>query len=88
MTRLAEVCLSPEDLSRTLSFMHDRDFLSIKEIVSSAFIKYKRKGKDDKSIVESEEFCAFTELLSVLTEYMQLNAYEEEELATTLGEEY
>lgn len=64
--------------------------MSIKEIVTSEFIKFKSKkpeSLEDKPMYD-EMFAIFAELESTIVEYLRLNDYEEDELNIPYDEEY
>ena len=90
ITELSKQCLKDSDAIRVKSWLEHRNLMSIKEIVTSEFIKFKSKkpgSLEDKPMYD-EMFAIFAELESTIVEYLRLNAYEEDELNIPYDEEY
>lgn len=90
ITELSKQCLKDSDAIRVKSWLEHRDLMSIKEIVTSEFIKFKSKkpvSLEDKPMYD-EMFAIFAELESTIVEYLRLNNYEEDELNIPYDEEY
>ena len=90
ITELSKQCLKDSDAIRVKSWLEHRDLMSIKEIVTSEFIKFKSKkprSLEDKPMYD-EMFAIFAELESTIVEYLRLNDYEEDELNIPYDEEY
>lgn len=84
---LSRICLTDSDSKRVLSWLEKRDLLSIKEIITSEFIKFKRsKNANTTELVYDELYANFAELESTIKEYLRLNNYMEDELS--YDEEY
>ena len=90
ITELSKQCLKDSDAIRVKSWLERRNLMSIKEIVTSEFIKFKSKkpgSLKDKPMYD-EMFAIFAELESTIVEYLRLNDYEEDELNIPYDEEY
>lgn len=90
ITELSKQCLKDSDAIRVKSWLERRNLMSIKEIVTSEFIKFKSKkpeSLEDKPMYD-EMFAIFAELESTIVEYLRLNDYEEDELNIPYDEEY
>ena len=90
ITELSKQCLCESDVKRVDYWLSIRDLMSIKEIVTSEFIKFKSKkpgSLEDKPLYD-EKFAIFADLESTIVEYLRLNDYEEDELNIPYDEEY
>lgn len=90
ITELSKQCLKESDVNRVKYWLDSRDLISIKEIVTSEFIKFKSKkpvSLEDKPLYD-EMFAIFADLESTIVEYLRLNDYEEDELNIPYDEEY
>lgn len=90
ITELSKQCLKESDVNRVKYWLDSRNLISIKEIVTSEFIKFKSKkpvSLEDKLLYD-EMFAIFADLESTIVEYLRLNDYEEDELNIPYDEEY
>nr|DAH01476.1 MAG TPA: hypothetical protein [Crassvirales sp.] len=90
ITELSKQCLKESDVNRVKYWLDSRNLISIKEIVTSEFIKFKSKkpvSLEDKPLYD-EMFAIFADLESTIVEYLRLNDYEEDELNIPYDEEY
>lgn len=90
ITELSKQCLKESDANRVKYWLDSRNLISIKEIVTSEFIKFKSKkpvSLEDKPLYD-EMFAIFADLESTIVEYLRLNDYEEDELNIPYDEEY
>lgn len=90
ITELSKQCLKESDVNRVKYWLDSRNLISIKEIVTSEFIKFKSKKSvslEDKPLYD-EMFAIFADLESTIVEYLRLNDYEEDELNIPYDEEY
>ena len=87
---LADQCLDVNDVKRIEFWLTFRDLLSVKEVVTSEFIKFKKHKPEhlNDKINYDEKYAIFAELESTVNEYLRLNNYSEEELDNTIDEEY
>lgn len=78
---LSKLCLSDSDSKRIMGWLDQRDLLSIKEIITSEFIKFRRsKNNSTDELTCDETYANFAELESIVNEYLRLNYYLEDEL--------
>lgn len=82
---LSKSCLKESDYKKVLDWLNSRDLIFIKEIISSEFKKFKKLENLSSTISVNElsyeeQYSRFAELESVITEYLRLNAYLEEEI--------
>lgn len=90
ITELSKQCLKESDVNRVKYWLDSRNLISIKEIVTSEFIKFKSKkpvSLENKPLYD-EMFAIFADLESTIVEYLRLNDYEEDELNIPYDEEY
>ncbi len=90
ITELSKQCLKESDVNRVKYWLDSRNLISIKEIVTSEFIKFKSKkpvSLEDKPLYD-EMFAIFADLESTIVEYLRLNDYEEDELNIPYDEKY
>lgn len=90
ISELSKACLSPKDSIRIQKWLKTRDLISIKEIITSEFIKFKKsKPKtEEEKVLYDEAYATFADLESTIIEYLNLNNYSEEDYNLDLDEEY
>lgn len=90
ISELSRACLSVKDFERVQKWLKTRDLLSIKEIVTSEFIKFKAKRPktEEEQVIYGEKDADFTSLESTIIEYLKLNNYSEEDYNLPTDEEY
>lgn len=88
---LSKSCLKNSDYEKIINWLNQRDLISIKEIISSEFKKFKKSEKcldnlNKSTLSYEEQYSKFAELEDTIVEYLRLNAYLEEEFLC--NEEY